>query len=115
MIVTISGTPTTNSSAFDLGLISKDTNVGGVDTKSLFNCFGAAITCDNDNTVNNNISVNNGTNGNQNQTDTSIACFEAVLNQNQINAFLSQLVVDSIAEYCPQLQLAVRVSILSNL
>ena len=56
------GTTTTlNANAFDLGLISKDTNVESVDTKSLFNCFGATITCDNDNTVNNNVSVNNGT------------------------------------------------------
>lgn len=53
-----------NANAIDFGLISKDTNIGGIDTDSLFNCVGAAITCDNDNTVNNNIAVNNGTNGN---------------------------------------------------
>lgn len=53
-----------NVNALDFGLISKDTNVGSIDTDSLFNCFGAAITCDNDNTVNNNVAANNGTNGN---------------------------------------------------
>lgn len=52
-----------NVNAFDVGLLSKDNNLGSIDTDSLFNCFGAAITCDNDNTVNNNINVNNGTNG----------------------------------------------------
>ena len=57
-----------NVNAFDLGLISKDNNLGSIDTDSLFNCFGAAITCDNDNTVNNNISVNNGTNGGNGET-----------------------------------------------
>jgi hypothetical protein len=63
LLVTITSSPTMNSSAFDLGIISKDNNVGSIDTSSLFNCVGAAITCDNDNTVNNNISTNNGTNG----------------------------------------------------
>jgi len=52
-----------NSSALDLGIISKDNNFGSIDTENLFNCFGAAVTCDNDNTVNNNIDINNGTNG----------------------------------------------------
>ena len=52
-----------NVNAFDLGLISKDNNIGSIDTDSLFNCVGAAITCDNDNTVNNNVAINNGTNG----------------------------------------------------
>ena len=53
-----------NANAIDFGLISKDTNIGSIDTSSLFNCVGAAITCDNDNTVNNNVALNNGTNGN---------------------------------------------------
>ena len=52
-----------NVNAIDFGLISKDFNVGSIDTSSLFNCVGAAITCDNDNTVNNNVAINNGTNG----------------------------------------------------
>ena len=47
-----------NVNAIDFGLISKDTNVGSIDTDNLFNCFGAAITCDNDNTINNNINTN---------------------------------------------------------
>ncbi len=62
-MVTITGAPTMNSSALDLGIISKDNNFGSIDTENMFNCFGAAITCDNDNTVNNNIDINNGTNG----------------------------------------------------
>lgn len=62
LIVTITGTPTMSSSALDFGILSKDSNLGSIDTKSLFNCFGAAITCDNDNTVNNNVAINNGTN-----------------------------------------------------
>ena len=53
-----------NVNAIDFGLISKDTNIGSIDNDSLFNCFGAAITCDNDNTVNNDIAINNGTNEN---------------------------------------------------
>ena len=57
-----------NVNAIDFGLISKDTNIGSIDTDSLFNCVGAAITCDNDNTVNNNIAINNGTNGNGGDT-----------------------------------------------
>jgi len=63
LMVTITSAPTLSSSAFDLGLISKDNNIGSIDTSSLFNCVGAAITCDNDNTVNNEVAINNGTNG----------------------------------------------------
>jgi hypothetical protein len=48
--------------AIDFGMISKDDNVGSIDTESLFNCFGAAITCDNDNVVNNNVTINDGNN-----------------------------------------------------
>lgn len=50
------------SNPIDFGLLSNDNNIGSIDTSSLFNCFGAAITCDNDNTVNNNLAINNGTN-----------------------------------------------------
>lgn len=74
-ILTMSVLPLGRSSAFDLGMFSKDTNIGSIDTHSLFNCFGAAITCDNDNTVNNNVSVNNGTNQ-PNQPLSCVQCFE---------------------------------------
>ena len=50
-----------NSSALDLGLISKDINLGSIDTDSLFSCVGAAITCVNENEGNNNVITNNGT------------------------------------------------------
>lgn len=43
-----------NVNAIDFGLVSKDPNTGSIETSSLFNCFGAAITCDNDNTIDNN-------------------------------------------------------------
>ncbi len=73
-----------SANAIDLGLISKDTNIGSIDTSSLFNCVGAAITCDNDNTVNNNVAVNNGTNENPNPFS-CVECFEnANLTQEQI-------------------------------
>lgn len=49
-----------DANAIDFGIISKDDNVGSIDTENLFNCFGAAITCDNDNVVNNNVTINNG-------------------------------------------------------
>jgi hypothetical protein len=51
-----------NANAIDFGLISKDINVGSIDTDNLFNCFGAAITCDNDNTINNSNNADNDTN-----------------------------------------------------
>ena len=65
-----------NVNAIDFGLISKDTNIGSIDTNSLFNCVGAAITCDNDNTVNNNIAINNGTNGGNGGGDDPLTCEE---------------------------------------
>lgn len=49
-----------DANGIDFGIISKDDNVGSIDTENLFNCFGAAITCDNDNVVNNNVTINNG-------------------------------------------------------
>lgn len=69
-----------NVNAIDFGLISKDTNVGSIDTSSLFNCFGAAITCDNDNTVNNNVAINNGTNGNNPSPPEVLTCVECFTN-----------------------------------
>ncbi len=65
-----------NVNAVDFGLISKDFNVGSIDTNSLFNCVGAAITCDNDNTVNNNIAINNGTSGNNPPPPVPLTCEE---------------------------------------
>lgn len=50
-----------SSIALDLGIVSKDFNVGSIDNDGFLNCFGAAITCDNDNEVNNNVNVNDGT------------------------------------------------------
>ena len=45
--------------ALDLGLLSKDINLGSIDTNSLFSCVGAAITCVNENEDNNNVITNN--------------------------------------------------------
>ncbi len=50
-----------SSIALDLSLVSKDFNVGSIDNDGFLNCFRAAITCDNDNEVNNNINVNKNT------------------------------------------------------
>ncbi|WP_148686427.1 hypothetical protein [Candidatus Nitrosocosmicus hydrocola] len=102
LMVTITTTPTMNSSAFDLGLISKDNNVGSIDTSSLFNCFGAAITCDNDNTVNNNIAINNGTNGGDTPLLACDECFTNNLTPEEISA-LEGFLQFSIAEICETL------------
>jgi hypothetical protein len=101
LMVTITSSPTMNSYAFDLGIISKDNNVGSIDTSSLFNCFGAAITCDNDNTVNNNIAINNGTNGN-NQPLTCEECFTDYLTPVEISILEEDGLVD-IQDYCQSL------------
>jgi hypothetical protein len=88
LMVTITSTSTMNSSALDLGLISKDNNFGSIDTENMFNCFGAAITCDNDNTVNNNIAINNGTNGGGGNPLTCEECFTENLTPEQIETLL---------------------------
>jgi hypothetical protein len=75
-----SNTYSLNVDALDLGLISKDTNIGSIDTDSLFNCVGAAITCDNDNTVSNNVATNNGT-SQPNGPDAS-PCVQCFINAN---------------------------------
>ena len=69
-----------NVNAIDFGLVSKDFNVGSIDNDSLFNCVGAAITCDNDNTVTNSITVNNGTNGNNPTPPEPPTCEECFTN-----------------------------------
>ncbi len=92
-----------NVNAIDFGLISKDTNVGSIDTSSLFNCVGAAITCDNDNTVNNNVAINNGTNGGNGGGDgplTCEECFEENLTPAQIQLLIDEVQVATLAEVC---------------
>lgn len=91
-----------NVNALDLGLISKDNNVGSIDTDSLFNCFGAAITCDNDNKVNNNVAANNGT-SQPNGPDASpcVQCFiEANLTPGDQQAIFEVYGVTSFEELC---------------
>jgi len=104
LMMTITSTTAMNASALDLGIIPKDIDFGSIDSENRFNCFGAAITCDNDNTVNNNISVNNGTNGGSNPNSACIECFEETLMVNKIESFLIQAGVTSIEEYCSQIQ-----------
>jgi len=91
-----------NSSALDLGTISKDNNFGSIDTENMFNCFGAAITCDNDNKVNNNIAINNGTNGGGGIPLTCEECFTDNLTPVEINIIEEDGLVD-IQEYCQTL------------
>jgi hypothetical protein len=101
LMVTITTTPTMNSSAFDLGLISKDNNIGSIDTSSLFNCVGAAITCDNDNTVNNNVAINNGTSGGDPPNPpTCVECFEEFLTPGEITTLLENLNQPSLEDLC---------------
>jgi hypothetical protein len=77
-----------NVNAIDFGLISKDTNIGSIDNDSLFNCVGAAVTCDNDNTVNNNIAINNGTSQpNGPDCEAGIACFVSNMLPGQFDSF----------------------------
>jgi len=88
--------------AIDFGLISKDFNVGSIDNDSLFNCVGAAITCDNDNTVNNNVAINNGTNDGNGGGDgilTCEECFEDNLTPGQLQLLLSYA-GGTLAELC---------------
>jgi hypothetical protein len=59
LIAAMGITTTTNASAFNFGLLSKDDNLGSIDTDSLFSCVGAAITCVNENEENNNVIANN--------------------------------------------------------
>lgn len=93
--------PVGRSSAFDLGLISKDTNIGSIDTHTLFNCFGAAVTCDNDNSVNNNLSINNGT-SQSNQPLTCEECFETKLSPEDLQLILSFYGAGSTEDLCPR-------------
>jgi hypothetical protein len=67
----------------DLGLVSKDTNIGSIDIDTLFNCVGAAITCDNDNTVTNNVAINNET-SQPNEPPTCEECFTNYLTDEEI-------------------------------
>jgi len=60
LMAVMSTMPIMNSSAFNFGLLSKDDNIGSIDTNSLFSCVGAAITCINENEDNNNVIANNG-------------------------------------------------------
>jgi hypothetical protein len=60
LMAVISSMPIMNSFAFDIGLLSKDNYTGGIDTNSLFGCFGAAVTCVNENKDNNNVIAING-------------------------------------------------------
>lgn len=103
LMVTISSTPIMNSSALDLGLISKDTNVGSIDTDNLFNCAEVAITCDNDNTVNNNIAINKGTSqpNSPNPPPDCVQCFyDANLTSDQVLALFSSYEVTSFNYLC---------------
>jgi hypothetical protein len=59
LIAAMSLTTTTNASAFNFGLLSKDNNLGSIDTNSLFSYVGAAINCVNENEENNNVIANN--------------------------------------------------------
>ena len=59
LIAAMGITTTTNASAFNFGLLSKDDNLGSIDTDSLFSCVGAAINCVNENEENNNVIANN--------------------------------------------------------
>jgi len=59
LMAVMSTMPVMNSYAFNFGLISKDDNIGSIDTNSLFSCVGAAITCINENEDNNNVIANN--------------------------------------------------------
>lgn len=102
-MVTLTNTSTMDSSALVLGLISKDTNIGSIDTNSFFNWVGAVITCDNDNTVNNNVSINNGTNDGNGGGDTPLSfteCFESTLTPAQIQIFLNAFQVETVGQVC---------------
>ncbi len=59
LITAMSLASTTNANAFNFGLLSKDDNLGSIDTNSLFSCVGAAINCVNENEENNNVIANN--------------------------------------------------------
>jgi hypothetical protein len=59
LIVAMGITTTINANAFNFGLLSKDDNLGSIDTNSLFSCVGAAINCVNENEENNNVIANN--------------------------------------------------------
>ena len=93
-------TDTMNVNAIDFGLISKDFNVGSIDIDSLFNCVGAAITCDNDNTVNNNVTINNRTNEQPNVPLTCVECFNEHLTPEQIQLLFELTTQSSLESFC---------------
>jgi hypothetical protein len=95
-----------NISAFNIGLLSKDTNIGSIDTSSLFNCVGAAITCDNDNTANNSINQTSSP-----LTPPNLTCEECIANAGldeiQLNTLRSVFELTlgaSIAEICAEIE-----------
>ena len=90
-----------NVNAIDFGLISKDTNIGSIDTSTLFNCVGAAITCDNDNTVNNNISMDNGA-SQPNEPPTCEECLTNYLTPEEIAMLVEEGLI-GVEPYCAHL------------